>query len=370
MSVTPKGPVNQSDILIVGAGVIGLFCARACAMAGAKVTLVDRARPGQGASMAAAGMLTPGAENRECDPVMMAFGQRALSAWKNLANEDAFPTSIVDLHFRGVLDLSKNQDGLRERALKAQNAAPLLWTQNDLTAFEPELAYEGAALSFPGEGQVDPIKLVAFLEKEVAALGVTLRPETDIISIDLADHPTAKTRTGETFHADHIVLAAAVLPDALWGEGKISPFLPVKGQAISVESDMALLRRIIRLDNFYIAPKAENRLIIGATEEPGRTDLLVKEETVDQLMQKAIALVPGLSEARLLKSWAGHRPAVPDRLPVLGRSRQNSKLIYATGHYRNGILFAPYTADLVSQLILGATGPDWLSAFSPQRFDV
>jgi glycine oxidase len=166
--------------------------------------------------------------------------------------------------------------------------------------------------------------------------------------------------------------APAVVNCAGAWAGQVSPHAfptrPVKGQMLSVVgAPRALLRHVVRAPEVYLVPRSDGRILIGATVEEAGYDKGIDADTIHRMHQAAIALVPALSQARVLQAWAGLRPGTPDNLPILGAT-QTPGYFVATGHFRDGILLAPVTAHLMAQIVTGARPEYDVSPFSPGRF--
>jgi glycine oxidase len=134
-----------------------------------------------------------------------------------------------------------------------------------------------------------------------------------------------------------------------------------------VMSSRDLLKHVIRSPKAYLIPRSDGRLLVGATVEEAGFDKRTDLATIQRLHQSAIELVPKLADARILESWAGLRPGTPDALPILGETSTPGYYV-ATGHFRDGILLAPITAEVMTAVIEGRTPGHDLTAFSPGRF--
>ncbi|HEX8810594.1 MAG TPA: FAD-dependent oxidoreductase, partial [Terracidiphilus sp.] len=169
------------------------------------------------------------------------------------------------------------------------------------------------------------------------------------------------------FHAAKVVNCAGA-----WS-GQIGPHAfptrPVKGQMLClVMPSRTLLKHVVRSSEAYLIPRSDGRLLVGATVEEAGFDKRTDLATIQRLHKAAIALVPKLEEARILESWAGLRPGTPDALPILGETPTPGYYV-ATGHFRDGILLAPITAEVIAALLEGRTLDCDLTPFSPARFE-
>jgi glycine oxidase len=164
-----------------------------------------------------------------------------------------------------------------------------------------------------------------------------------------------------------VVLAAGAWTSGLAGLPRRALVRPVKGQMAALRPAVPLFRRIVGGGGVYCVPRDDGRVIVGATVEEAGFDKSVDPVVVDNLVEAAARIVPGLAAARIESRWAGLRPGTSDDLPVLGLDPEIEGLVWATGHYRNGILLAPLTADVVAALLRGEAPPVDLSPFAPGR---
>ena len=179
-----------------------------------------------------------------------------------------------------------------------------------------------------------------------------------IIGVGLAD--------GTQFSCERVVIATGAAPGFI---ERAPPIHPVKGEAVSLETPQAVLSRVVRGPGAYLCPKADGRLIIGATEAPGETSRTPSDQAIATLKENAARLAPTLAARDERARWAGLRPGTPDGAPILGAAPCGPEgLFYAQGHYRNGILLAPASAEAMAALLLDGAAPEWLTTFSPGRF--
>jgi glycine/D-amino acid oxidase-like deaminating enzyme len=144
------------------------------------------------------------------------------------------------------------------------------------------------------------------------------------------------------------------------------PVRPVKGQMLAVVGGPAL-RHVVRPERVYLVPRSDGRIVIGSTLEDAGFNKQTDVNTVQQLFHAALEVAPGLSESKVHEAWAGLRPGTPDELPILGETATAGYFV-ATGHYRDGILLAPITAQVMTDLLLQRSPALDLQAFSPLRF--
>jgi thiazole synthase len=355
-----------NEILIIGGGVIGLAIAVELKRRGADVTVLSRDFK-QAASHAAAGMLAPLAENIS-SPSMLELCLRSrwlypewVSKLEELTGVDTgyFPCGILAPVLSGESDRAFN---------KNDNNA---WLDRDtINLYQPGLGEDViGGWWHPEDGQVDNRQLLKSLLQAAESLGVEIQEGIAVEAIQQKQGKVDKvlTSSGE-FRADRYVLASGS-----WSNSLLPiPVRPVKGQMLSVRMPQLQhqpfpLQRVLFGEDIYLVPRKDGRLIIGATvEEVGWTPHNTPNG-IKTLLEKATRLYPATGDWAIEEFWWGFRPGTKDELPILGASSCEN-LILATGHYRNGILLAPITASLITDLILENKIDPLLEKFSPNRF--
>ncbi|HTW99805.1 MAG TPA: glycine oxidase ThiO [Acidimicrobiales bacterium] len=419
-----SAPLRRADVAVIGAGVIGLTTAWRLAVslgggraggAGdggadrgrpdgggtARVVLVDP-EPGRGASWAAAGMLAPVSEAHYGEERLIELNLRAAAAWPRFAAElESLSGRRVGYRRDGTLVVAADAGdrAVLEELLAFQRelGLPTQWCPpSRCRELEPGLApgLRGGILATQ-DHQVDNRLLVEALLAacRVAGVEVLERPVDELL---VAGGSVRGLRLGEDeLPADIVVLAAGYRSGALAGlpAGALPPVRPVKGQILRLRvrrrgpgaSGLAPLgmtvRGVVSAASVYLVPRspataggteaaaAVSGVVVGATVEEAGEDLSVTVEAVHRLLSDARAVLPGIAELELAESIARLRPGSPDNAPLIGPAGPEplSGLVVATGHYRNGILLAPATADAVLGLLEHGSLPPWAAAFAPSR---
>ncbi|MEQ8748513.1 MAG: glycine oxidase ThiO [Amphiplicatus sp.] len=366
--------VKRADIVIVGGGVIGLSLAWRLAQSGAAPLVIDAGLPS--ATAAAAGMLAPSFEHA-VSPLagpLYRLSVKSLAAWRAFAAEleeesgetiDYRPTGALGAAFRP----SEEAELRASFAELAASGARVEWLDAAAArALEPHLNETlRGGLFAPDDGQVDPMLTAKALRRAIEQCGGAFLPAR-VRAIEAEDDDRILLDGGDEISAGVVVLAAGAMVSSV-GLAAPPPVFPVKGEALALAALDAPIRHVVRAPGAYLCPKADGRLVVGATEAPHDASLEPTSTGVESLKAAAARAAPILGRLDELGRWAGLRPATPDAAPILGRSaKAPSGLVHALGHYRNGVLLAPATADLLASLILKDAQAPELAVFSPDRF--
>jgi glycine oxidase len=375
------------DTVVVGGGVIGLGIAWRAALAGMTVTVVDEA-PGRGASWAAAGMLAPVTEVHYGERPLLSLNLAAAARWPAFAAEVEEASGLpVGYRPGGTLAVARDADdnaaledlyqfqlrcGLEVERLRSRECRQL----------EPGLApsIRGGILA-AGDHQVDNRALVEALLVACQRAGVRmvsgrvaeLAVEADrVTGVLLAGGgPVPSPANGEILAAGVVVLAAGCWSGGLRGLAAevLPPVRPVKGQLLYLRgpADQPLCSRNVRGLEVYVVPRTAGRVVVGATIEEQGFDTTVTAGAVADLLRAALELLPDVAELELAETVVGLRPGSPDNAPMLGPAGPDG-LVVATGHYRNGILLTPVTADAIVELLATGQVPEMIAPFTPGRF--
>jgi glycine oxidase len=356
--------MSRRRVVVVGGGIIGLACAWRLAQAGCTVTVLDVARESREASWAAAGMLAPHHEADAQGPLWR-LGRSSLERWPDFVAALVGDPAAVDFRLAGgLLPLLDGEDpGPGEAKLAFLSAAGVAvrrLTQGELAAEEPALSPRCAgALLIPG-GQVNPRLVVQALQQACARLGVEVRYGAGAASISGG---TVLLSDGAAVCGDEVLLASgAWTPELARLSGIALAGEPVKGQLLRLAGADGLLRRFIHCHHAYVVPRSGLGVVIGSTMVSTGFDRSQDPAAIARLAAEAAALIPALEHAQVLETWTGLRPRLRGGLPVL--ERISPTLIVATGHFRNGILLTPITAEIVTGLVMQGHAALDLAAFS------
>jgi len=367
------------DAIFVGGGVIGLASAWRAAQSGARVCVLEAERPAAGATGVAAGMLAPAGEASWGEEDLLSLNLESLRRWPGFADELQSASGIeIGFAQRGALHVALDRDeaeSLRRRAeLQRQLGLDSEWlTGRACRKLEPGLAtgVRGGA-HVPGEASVDPPRVVAALLAALDGDGVPVHDGARVASAEQVGGVwRLATADGRGFTGAAVVLSAGCWSGRLdWVPAESRPPVrPVKGEIVTLRgpADQPVTERIVAGDRVYTVPRADGRLIVGATVEERGFDTTVTAGGVHELLREAYRLLPEIAELELAETTAGLRPGSPDNAPMIGESATEGLLV-ATGHFRNGVLQAPLTADCVAALLGGESPPIDLTPFSPLRF--
>jgi glycine oxidase len=369
------------DAVFIGGGAIGLASAWRAANAGARVCVVERAEPPAGATNVAAGMLAPVGELTFGEPELLELALASAALWPEFAAAVEEAGREATGYARcGALHVALDRDeaaALRRRHdLQLELGLEAEWlTPTRCRELEPGLVptFAGGVLA-AGEASVDPRALARALAAALRAAGGELRTGTEVVDgiWDGERLVGVRTDAGANIYGDAIVLCnGAWSGQTPWlPEEARPPVRPVKGEVIELrprEGEPAPAARIVASERVYLVPRPDGRLIVGATQEERGFDTVVTAGGVHELLREAYRVLPDVAEMELAGMTAGLRPGTPDNLPIVGRGAVEG-LVLATGHFRNGILHTPLTAEAVAAILAGTEPPAAMAGADPLRF--
>lgn len=363
------------DVAIAGAGLIGSAIALELSRRGLQVALFDAQQPGQEASWASAGILSPAPEN----PAMIAMvelGKASLAMYPGfieLVEElSGMPTgfrakgtveALFSRHAQEELNTIvalHHGLGLAAEAISAAEAREL----------EPALSEEiAAAVLRPDEASVDNRLLSRALLEASKRSGAQIFAGAPVLSISCQGDRCVGIvlGDGEKVSASQTVIAAGCFSSRIGGVEPFAPVQPAKGQMVSFRLANTKIERVLWSERIYLVPRNDGRILAGATVEHIGFDKAVTASGIHSNLSGAIELAPALAQAQVEETWAGLRPDTPDHMPIVGPTGIEG-LIVATGHYRSGVLLTPITAKLIGEHLTGKTLSADIDRFSPMRF--
>ena len=336
------------DVIISGAGIIGVSLALELHARGAQVLVLDRGDPGREASSAAAGMLA--AADPETPPALRPLAMASAQMFPEYVRKlEAAAQMQVD--FRRPVTIALLEGPSAPREYKSLSA-------NDLQRLAPSLKNHSLSAFFVEEDSVDPLLLMQAALAAARNLGIEIRGNAAVKGTRARDSKMEVSSAAGQFIARSFVNCQGAWSGA--------PVRPRKGQMLYVQPQTNLLQHVLRTPEIYIVPRSTGKILIGATVEDVGFDKSVNASTIQDLLNAAAKYVPELAAAPITQSWAGLRPGTPDDLPILGPTETPGAFV-ASGHFRNGILLAPITARIMADLLEGRSPLD-IAAFSPARF--
>jgi glycine oxidase len=352
---------REHDLVVVGAGIVGLTCAWRAAQAGMSVLVADRGEPGAQASVVAAGMLAPVTEAAFGEHELLRLNLAGRAAWGPFAAELS-ERSGIDLEYResGALVVAADRDDVAElrRLNELQRSLGLdaRWLRaRECRRLEPGLSprVAGGVLA-PQDASVDPRAVLRALLAVAEQEGVEMRRGVEVTAIEAPGGRLAGVVGSDgPLHASRVLVAAGAWSSAL--HESAPRIRPVKGQIVRLRG-APLAERVVRTPRCYVVSRPSGEVVIGATVEERGFDTTVTAGAVHRLLEAAWEVLPDVEERELVEASAGLRPATPDNLPFVGPAGPEG-LLWATGHHRGGVLLAPLTAGAVVDLLAGRAAP-------------
>src|SRR5580692_4531910 len=366
--------MKKFDAAVAGGGLIGGSIALELARAGLRVGLFDRQEPGQEASWAGAGILSPAPESAAMVS-LVPLGKASMALYPEFVRMvEEISGQSTGYRSKGTLQALFSGDareelstvialhhglGLKAEPLRAEDAREL----------EPSLSEDlEAGVLRPDEASVDNRALTQAVLEAARRSGVQFFPASGAEAIWREGGRCLGLRLkNEKVEAQWTVIAAGCFSANIQGVAAYAPVRPAKGQMVALRANDLKIERVLWSEKIYLVPRNDGRILAGATVEYTGFERGLTAGGLEKILAGAIELSPGLRGSRVEETWAGLRPDSPDHLPILGPTDIDGLLI-ATGHFRGGILLTPITAKLVSEWVTQQrVNVDW-DRFSPMRF--
>ena len=366
---------HNFSVVIVGAGIVGCSVAYELARRGLRVLVLDRREVGQGATKASAGILAPFVEAHDRQ-ALLELTSRSLGLYDEfVANVVEDSGATVQYVRTGTLEVVTDHGGLARvesihKTCLEHGFSSALLDADGVQQMEPHLS--GSALGgvfVEAHGFVGASDLTVALRRAAVMHGAKFKTAAAATRIIRNGSGISVETTTDTYSCASAVMAAGSWSGRVDVEGAMPiPIRPVRGQLLDLGWSLRELSRVLWAPGCYLVPWKDGSVLVGATVEEVGFDERATVEGVRTLIDNTQRVIPKVVEATFREVRVGLRPATPDELPVIGPSVSVPGLVYACGHFRNGILLAPLTAALVSDLVTKRISDSALKVTAPARF--
>ncbi|MGH9348901.1 MAG: glycine oxidase ThiO [Vicinamibacterales bacterium] len=361
------------NVIVIGAGVVGCAVGYELAARGARVRLLDMRDVGRGATRASAGVLCPHIEGHAAP--LLQLGARSLAMYDEfVAHVSHDARRPVEYRRTGTLEIAvTDEEAVRLKELAVRHARGgvehRFLDRREALDLEPALSEEiTGALYVPVHGYVGVEGFTNALAAASEARGATIERAATVRAVTGSTSGVQVTTEASLIEADAAVVAAGCWSGGIAVGLAQPPVRPIRGQLLHLELPEAVASRVIWGADCYMVPWEDGSVLVGATVEDVGFDEGATVAGVHDLIEYACDLLPPIWSARFREVRVGLRPATGDELPIIGRSSTEPGVFYATGHYRNGVLLAPFTAAAVADLVLNGREAPELAITDPRRF--
>ncbi|ASB69202.1 Glycine oxidase [Bacillus subtilis subsp. subtilis] len=358
------------EAVVIGGGMIGSAIAYYLAKENKSTALFESGTMGGRTTSAAAGMLGAHAECEERD-AFFDFAMHSQRLYKGLG-EELYALSGVDIrqHNGGMFKLAFSEEDVLQLRQMDDLDSVSWYSKEEVLEKEPYASGDIFGASFiQDDVHVEPYFVCKAYVKAAKMLGAEIFEHTPVLHVERdGEALSIKTPSGDVW-ANHVVVASEVWSGMFFKQlGLNNAFLPVKGECLSVWNDDIPLTKTLYHDHCYIVPRKSGKLVVGATMKLGDWSETPDLGGLESVMKKAKTMLPAIQNMKVDRFWAGLRPGTKDGKPYIGRHPEDSRILFAAGHFRNGILLAPATGALISDLIMNKeVNQDWLHAFRIDR---
>jgi len=371
---------QQSDatrVAIIGGGIIGCLTALYLHRLGAQPIVLEKGYMGREASWAGAGILCP--IHPWLYPESFTHLVDASLSLYPAMNEmlQEYSSTSIEWRTSGLLIPMFDDDRIQHQQQAVDWSKTFNWAVEQLDpaqckSHEPCLSDQvSGGLLWPGVGQVRNPRLLQAVQQALAVCGIPVREGAEVVGLEKSSSGAINAVTlasGESIVSDAVLLAAGSWSGELAAQiGLNLPVQPVKGQIVLLKDKPGKVKHIIKHDDVYLVPRSDGHVLVGASMERVGFQRGTSAAVVDQLLDATYRIAPGLKDALIVQQWMGFRPGSPDGLPYLGPVDDHPGLWVASGHYRNGVVLAPGTADIMSRWMMGEKPQIDMSGFRVNR---
>jgi glycine oxidase len=363
---------RNSDVIVIGGGVIGLTTAYFLAREGAQVIVCEQGKTGMESSWAGAGILPPSdlvhAQN-PLDRLRAISGQLFPSFSQELRERTGIDNGFFSCG--GIEFVSQMHDAVDPQEWYGLGVSTSNLTEAQAQQLEPALApHLGAAIHIPGLAQLrNPRHMQALRAACLDTKKVVILENAPIRRLEMSAGRVKEVRTNN----EELSGASYLLATGVWIDTLLEPLgirlnvQPVRGQIALLNPGTMLFHHVLIWGTRYLVPRADGLVLIGSTEEHAGYAKNTTAEGIAGLLALALKIVPGLAGANVERTWAGLRPGSPDGVPYIGPVPHVENLFVAAGHFRAGIQLSPGTALLLKERLLGQPASMPLDAFRLDR---
>lgn len=375
MASTGSPRTAKQRVVVIGGGVIGSAIAYYLCKAGVSCTVLERDTIGAHASSVAAGLITPLSEAKNPGS-LLDLKMKSLSMYESVARA-LREESGVDIGYTAVPVLRLAGDDEEARLLQETakwqlaNKLKVEWlSAREARKYEPELSANIVGGIFTRfETQVDTQPVTTAFARAAARMGCTIRQGVSVTSVNVTLNGVTLQTSGGTEMCDKVVLATGPWVDLFHGVAKSKPPVrPVKGEIIRAYMPRHAPHNVIFHGKYYIAPKPDGTVVLGATEADHGFDEKPTVGGIEEVFRKTIAFYPQAAHATIANISAGLRPVSADTMPIIGPVEKSGRVVAAVGHGRSGLILAPATGEMVANYVCSGNVTNEMKAFSMARF--